>query len=69
MGRAAQDGHCQRSIPAFIKTDRVLMTAYDDHDVDHEGISEAVREQNIRTRFNPRSDHEYGRNSRTMVEW
>ena len=37
MGQAAQDGHCQRGFPAFIKTDRVLMTAYDDHDVDHEG--------------------------------
>ena len=37
MGQAAQDGHCQRGFPAFIKTDWVLMTAYDDHDVDHEG--------------------------------
>ena len=37
MGQAAQDGHCQRGFPAFIKTDRVLMTAYDDHDVHHEG--------------------------------
>ena len=37
MGQAAHDGHCQRGFPTFIKTDRVLMTAYDDHDVDHEG--------------------------------
>ena len=37
MGQAAQDGHCQQGFPGFIKTDRVLMTAYDDHDVDHEG--------------------------------
>ena len=37
MGQAAQDGHCQRGCPAFVKFDRVLLIAYDDHDVDHEG--------------------------------
>ena len=37
MGQAAQDGHCQRGFTAFIKIDRVLMTAFDDHDVAHEG--------------------------------
>ena len=37
MGQAAQDRHCQGGLPAFIKTDRVLMMAYDNRDVDHEG--------------------------------
>ena len=36
MEQTAQVRHCQRGFPAFIKTDRVLMTAYDGHDVDHE---------------------------------
>ena len=36
MEQAAQDGHCQRGFPALIETDRVLMTAYVGHDVDHE---------------------------------
>ena len=33
--------------------------------IQHGVISEVVREQNIRKRFNPRSNHEYGRNGRT----
>ena len=37
MEQAAQDGHCLRGFPAFIETDRVYMTAYDGHDVNHEG--------------------------------